>query len=230
MKQLVFLFTFIGLCASMNCRAQLDEERHTFAVGFNGGLNMSSVNFDPKIKQNKQNGMSAGATLRYITEKYFSMICGVQVEVNYSQRGWNEKIEDESGMTYSRSMNYIEIPFMAHLAFGKDDPKKGMQFFINAGPQFSFFLSDKEKMSENFDTSKRVVNEQYGKAVDNKFEYGIVGGAGFDLNTKLGHFILEGRYFYGLADFFSNDRKDYFGRSAHSYIGVRAAYLFDIFK
>ena len=91
-------------------------------------------------------------------------------------------------------------------------------------------LSDKEKMSENFDTSKRVVNEQYGKAVDNKFEYGIVGGAGFDLNTKLGHFILEGRYFYGLADFFSNDRKDYFGRSAHSYIGVRAAYLFDIFK
>ena len=72
MKRLVFFFTFIGLCASMTCRAQLDEERHTFAVGFNGGLNMSSVNFDPKIKQNKQNGMSAGATLRYITEKYFS--------------------------------------------------------------------------------------------------------------------------------------------------------------
>ena len=230
MKRIALLIYMIGLCSTLTCWAQLDEERHTFSVGVNGGMNMSSVNFDPKIKQNKQYGMSAGITFRYITEKYFSMICGLQAEINYSQRGWNEKIEDESGMTYSRSMNYVEVPFMAHLAFGKDDPNKGLQFFVNAGPQFSFYMSDSEKMSDNFDISRRVVKEQYGKAIDTKFDYGIVGGLGFDLNSKAGHFILEGRYYYGLADFFDNDRKEFFGKSGHTYIGIRAAYLFDIFK
>ena len=38
--------------------AQLGEERHNFAVGINGGLNMSSVSFNPKIKLNTLNTMS----------------------------------------------------------------------------------------------------------------------------------------------------------------------------
>ena len=92
---------------------------------------MSSVSFNPKIKLNTLNTMSMGVTMRYMSEKYFKMMCGVQMEINYSQRGWDEKIEDDSGNSYSRTMNYLEIPFMAHLAFGKD---RGLQFFIHAGP------------------------------------------------------------------------------------------------
>ena len=137
-------------------------------------------------------------------------MCGVQMEINYSQRGWSEKIEDGSGNTYSRTMNYVEIPLLAHLAFGKDALNRGVKFFINAGPQIGFFLSDKEEMSDNWDTSQRPngVTEQYG----------------------IGHFLLEGRYYMGLGDFYKSTKKDYFGRSAHSYIGVRATYLFDITK
>lgn len=159
-------------------------------------------------------------------------MCGVQMEINYSQRGWSEKIEDGSENTYSRTMNYVEIPLFAHLAFGKDALNRGVKFFINMGPQISFFLSDKEKMSDNWDTSSRPngVTEQYGKAVENKFDYGIAAGAGLELSTGIGHFLLEGRYYMGLGDFYKSTKKDYFGRSAHSYIGVRAAYLFDITK
>ena len=121
-------------------------------------------------------------------------------------------------------MNYVEIPLLAHLAFGKDALNRGVKFFINAGPQIGFFLSDKEEMSDNWDTSQRPngVTEQYGKAVENKFDYGIAAG--------VGHFLLEGRYYMGLGDFYKSTKKDYFGRSAHSYIGVRATYLFDITK
>ena len=126
-------------------------------------------------------------------------------------------------------MTYLDIPFLAHLAFGNE---KGLQFFINAGPQIGFFLSDKEEMSDNWDTSQRPngVTEQYGKAVENKFDYGIAAGAGLELSTGIGHFLLEGRYYMGLGDFYKSTKKDYFGRSAHSYIGVRATYLFDITK
>lgn len=206
--------------------AQLGEERHNFAVGINGGLNMSSVSFNPRIKQSTQNTMSAGLTLRYMSEKYFKMMCGVQMEINYSQRGWKEKIEDESGNSYNRTMNYLEIPFMAHLAFGKDSQNRGMKVFFNAGPQVGLFLGDNEKINWNNASTR----PEHGKAIENKFDYGITAGAGLELSTGIGHFSLEGRYYMGLSDFYKNSKKDYFERSAHSFIGIRLGYLIDITK
>lgn len=212
--------------------AQLGEERNNVAIGFNGGLNMNSVSFDPTIKQNTLNGMAFGFTARYMSEKYFKMLCGVQIEVNYSQRGWSEKIEDGSNNTYSRTMNYIEVPLLAHLAFGKDALNRGVKVFFNLGPQISYFLSENEKLSENWDVSNRPngVVEQYGKMVENKLDYGLLFGAGLEVSTGIGHFLVEGRYYFGLGDFYKSTKKDYFGRSAHSYIGARLTYLFDITK
>ncbi len=216
----------------MPAMAQLGEERNNLALGVNVGMNMNKADFSPQIKQNSHNGMSFGVVARYMSEKYFSMMCGIQAELNYTQRGWKENIEDGSGDTYSRTMNYVEIPLLAHLAFGKDALDKGMKFFVNAGPQIGFFLSEKEKMSDDWNPSYRPngIVQQYGKMVENKFDYGILGGLGVELSTKYGHFILEGRYYYGLADFWGSTKKDEFGRSGHTYMGVRLAYLFDIIK
>ena len=212
--------------------AQLGEERNNLAVGVNLGMNLNTVSFQPQIKQKTQNGMEFGFTARYMSEKYFKMMCGIQAEINYSQRGWKENIEDGSGNTYSRTMNYLEIPLLAHLAFGKDELEKGMKFFVNMGPQISYFLSEKEKMSEEWNPNYRPngVNQQYGKMVENKFDYGILGGLGVELSTKYGHFLLEGRYYYGLSDFWGSSKKDEFSRSGHSYIGIRLTYLYDIIK
>ena len=82
------------------------------------------------------------------------MICGAQVELNVSQRGWDQLFEtislDANGYevtskdptkTYTRKMTYIDIPFLAHLAFGRD---RGLQFFVHAGPQISFLISESE--------------------------------------------------------------------------------------
>ena len=216
----------------MPAMAQLGEVRNNLALGVNVGMNMNKADFSPQIKQNSHNGMSFGMVARYMSEKYFSMMCGIQAELNYTQRGWKENIEDGSGDTYSRTMNYVEIPLLAHLAFGKDALDKGMKFFVNAGPQIGFFLSEKEKMSDDWNPSYRPngIVQQYGKMVENKFDYGILGGLGVELSTKYGHFILEGRYYYGLADFWGSTKKDEFGRSGHTYMGVRLAYLFDMIK
>ena len=212
--------------------AQLGEERSNLAVGVNLGMNMTKVDFSPRIKQKSHNGMAFGVTARYMCEKYFNMMCGIQAEINYTQRGWKEDIDDGSENTYSRTMNYIEVPLLAHLAFGKDALDKGVKFFINMGPQVAYFLSEKEKMSEEWNPAYRPngVNQQYGKWVENKFDYGILGGMGLELSSKAGHFLLEGRYYYGLADFWGSSKKDEFGRSGHSYMGVKLTYLFDITK
>ena len=223
----------IAMVYANSTMAQLGELRNELAIGFNAGMNMSKVDFSPRIKQTNQQGAAFGITARYMCEKYFKMMCGIQVELNYSQRGWNELIEDGSMNTYNRVMNYVEVPLLAHLAFGKDSRTRGMKFFLNLGPQFAYFISDKENMGgEEWNTSMRPngVVYQYGKEVENKLDYGIVAGGGLELSTGIGHFLVEGRYYYGLGDFNHNTKKDEFGRSGHSYIGIRLTYLYDIIK
>ena len=232
MKMKKLIVSSLAWLLTLPMMAQLGEERHNLAVGLNLGMNMTQVEFSPQIKQKSLNGMGFGMTARYITEKYFKMICGIQAEVNYTQRGWKENIEDGTGNSYSRTMNYVEVPLLAHLAFGKDALNKGVKFYVNMGPQIAFFLNEKENKSENWDPTNRPngVNQQYGKLVENKFDYGILGGIGMELSTGVGHFLLEGRYYYGLADFWGSTKKDDFSRSGHSYMGVKLTYLFDITK
>ncbi len=218
--------------------AQIGEPRHNFSIGINGGANINGASFTPTIKQNSMMGITGGLTARYISEKYFSMICGAQVELNFSQRGWDELFEmlDANNQTvkdpsrrYIRKLTYIDIPFLAHLAFGNE---KGLQFFVNAGPQMSFLISDSEEM-ENIDmnTLSNTQKAVYGTKVPNKFDYGIAGGGGVELRTKkLGSFLVEGRYYFALSDFYSTTKKDYFGRAAHSTITVKLTYLFDLKK
>ena len=214
--------------------AQVGELRSNLAVGFNGGYNLSKVDFSPTIKQNLHPGLTGGLTLRYTTEKYFSLICAAQLEVNFAQRGWDEMIDDGSNNTYSRTTNYVEIPFLAHIGWGKEE--RGLQFFINAGPQLGLYLSDSEHygFTEEYpwDISKRPNNiiEQYGREIENTLEYGIAGGAGLELKTGIGNFIIEGRYFFGLSDMFGNSKADPFGRSANTTITAKISYLIDITK
>lgn len=227
---IIVLTILLCLCAQ-SAKAQLQDERHNFSIGINGGVNLSNVSFEPRIKQGKLIGPSAGLTARYISEKYFKMICGIQAEINYSQRGWKENIDDGSGDTYQRTMNYLEIPLLAHLAFGKDQGN-GARFIINLGPQIGFLLNEQETRSASWNTENRPngTTGQYGKFADNKFDYGIVGGGGLEIRTGIGHFLLEARYYFGLSDFYNSTKKDYFSRSAHSYIGGRLTYLFDLKK
>lgn len=210
--------------------AQVGEQYHNFSIGINGGVDLSSVMFTPTVNQKNLMGINGGVSLRYISEKYFRMICGAMLEINFAQRGWSEYYQDYPSIGYERTMNYIEVPFLAHLAFGKD---RGVQFFIHAGPQIAFFMGDSYTQTGNWgniieQTSIEV--EQHDKPVDNKFDYGIAAGAGFEIRTAIGNFLAEGRYYYGLSDFYNSTKKDYFSRSAHGVITAKITYLFDLTK
>lgn len=228
-KGIILFFLGFVFAALPSLHAQVGELRQNFALGVNGGISLNSVSFSPSVKQKNLMGITGGVTARYISERYFKMICGAQIEVNFSQHGWDEYYKDYPNLGYTRTMNYVEIPFLAHLAFGKE---RGMQFFIHAGPQIGFFLSDKYTITGDWNelANTNIVTEQHDKSVDNKFDYGIAGGAGVELRTKAGNFILEGRYYYALSDFYASAKKDYFARSAHGVITAKITYLFDLTK
>lgn len=215
----------IGVLLPTSASAQIDQLQSNFAIGFNAGVNLNGVSFSPSVRQKSKPDMTGGLSLRYISEKYFGMTCGVLMEINYSRRGWSEHYDEYPDATYERTMNYVEVPFLAHLAFGK----RAVQFFIHAGPQIGFLLSDSHTIGGDW-SGMTVPQTQHDEEIQKNFDYGIAGGGGLELKTGVGRFLLEGRYYYALSDFFGNDKKEYFGRSAHSALAVKLTYLFDITK
>ena len=223
------LTTIIAIALALGINAQVEEPRNILEIGVAGGINLSQMDFQPTIRQFNLQGVGGGVSLRYTSEKYFNMICAAQIEVNFAQRGWEEDFDDETKNSYSRCLNYIEVPFLAHLSFGKEP--YGLQFFINLGPQIGFLLDDSEKYEGEWSIESRPSATQaiYGKQIENKFDYGILGGAGLELKTKVGNFFIEGRYYYGLGDIFNNSKTDDFGRSANTTIYARIGYSARIF-
>lgn len=238
----------IGLFALAACstaQAQIGEHRNDFSIGANGGYVMSSVGFTPKVPQAQHGGVTGGFSYRYVCEKYFKTVCSIYGEVNYSQVGWKENILDindapvtitQTGeaLAYQRTATYIQVPIFAHLAWGRES--RGLNIFVNAGPQFGYLLG--ESTTSNFDpiyppvTDNDRVNSvvaQDTMAIENKFDYGIALGLGAEYSIpKVGHFLLEARYYYGLGNIYGNSKKDYFAKSNFGQIVVKLAYLFDI--
>ena len=216
---------------SLASLAQVGEPRNDFSVGFTGGCTMNSMDFQPPIKQVMKGAPMIGFATRYICEKYFTAICGVQLEVQLNNLGWKELIEDGSGNTYKRDWYFIEAPILMQMGWGRE--RRGFKFIFEAGPQLGMYMFGKEYMGgEEWNTSRRPngVVYQYGKDPDNRFDYGITAGIGLEFSSPIGHFQLQGRYYYGLADIYDNSKRGYFGRSANQTIYAKLTYLFDIVK
>lgn len=233
------------MTSHVSAGAQIGDHRNDLSVGVNAGYIISNVGFTPKVTQLGHGGITMGLSMRYTCEKYFSTICSIAAEVNYARIGWKENIltsDDQlvinakTGLAeaYQRDLNYIQVPIFAHLAWGKEH--KGMQFFFKAGPQFGYLLGEKTVSNFNFvdrnlaDRSN-LTCAQDTMSVENKFDYGIAAGLGMELALpRVGHFLLEGRYYYGLGNIYGDSKRDYFARSNHSNIVIKLTYLFDIVK
>lgn len=238
-KKRLIIFLFLFPLFAQNMMAQVGERRNDLAIGLNGGVALSSVDFDPTIKQNQHIGMAGGLVLRYTCEKYFKTLCALQVELNLTQMGWKENILNRAGQelpdTYERTLTYLTIPLLARLSWGKE--QRGVQFFLNAGPQIGFNIGDKAQKSATWTTLEdgqpdrpNNVSEQYDMGLDHKLDYGIAAGLGLEANTPIGYFQLEGRYYFGLGDFYGNSKKDVFSRSANRVIEIKLSYLYSILK
>lgn len=241
-KQIIAVVA-LSVCSLTTVQAQIGEHRSDFAIGANGGYVLSKVGFTPTVQQKQHGGITGGVSLRYVCEKYFKTICSVYAEVNYAKVGWTEDILDiennavlisgtGEALKYQRDITYIQIPVFAHLAWGREE--RGFNFFVNLGPQIGIYLN--ESTTTNFDETTSTENDrvsnitaQYDMPVEKKLDYGIAAGAGMEYSIpKVGHFLLEGRYYYGLGNIYGSSKKDYFGKSNFGQIVVKASYLFDI--
>jgi hypothetical protein len=169
----------------------------------------------------------------------------VTAEVNYVNVGWVQDIltpQDQpvinsvTGLPeqYKRTITYLQIPVFARLGWGRE--RKGFQAFFQVGPQFGIFLGERTTQNyangqQNMAMRTSKIKEQETMPVEHKLDYGIAGGGGIEFShPKVGHFLLEGRYYYGLGDIYGNSKRDFFGRSNLTNVIIKFSYLFDVVK
>ena len=210
-----------------HCFGQREYNPHV-AIGGKAGMTLSKIAFTPGIKQAFNSGVTMGLSVRYTEEKIFGLIGELKIE----QRGWKEDFEG-AAFNYSRALTYVQIPLLTHICFGSDKVKG----FFNLGPSVGYLIGD--KVSSNFDytnpsavegfpITNRHVN-QMTMSVSNKFDYGILGGAGVEFIIKKKHSImLEGRYYYGLGNIFPAKKKDEFAASRGNSIEITLGYMLHI--
>ncbi len=212
-KKTFFLITLCWLAlSSTNVQAQtilLDPPE--IYIGTTHGVNGSTMLFNPRVTQTYLLGYNGGVSFRYVTEKHF----GLQVELNYSQRGWAEE-----GGVYSRRLDYLELPFLTHIYVGDKN-----RFIFNLGPKLGYLLNETVLTNDGSNPAQ----EQHLIPAQFKFDYGIAAGLGYNLHTsRTGVFQLELRAYYGLADVFPNTKSDYFNTSNHLNASVNLGWYFQL--
>jgi hypothetical protein len=187
----------LGLGWLVVATTSVQAQENKWSVGLKGGPTLPSVissnntllrtNFgsDPILRY------TGGLAVQYLTEKNF----GLQVEFNYTQRGWEERPgtdQQANPRFYRVDLDYAEVPILAHGYFGK----RNLRIFLNMGVYLAYLLSSQAERVAITDDSEITIF--YEERFQNKVDFGVRGGGGVEIVTKVGMFQAEGSYSFGL--------------------------------
>jgi len=203
----------------------LNSQGQTY-LGFKAGLTLSRLSFqetrndifDPDIDQENKAGFTAGAMLKYFYQPH----AGIQIELNFTQKGWTELIDENN--SFSTTLNYVEMPFLSHFYLGK----KKTQWILTVGPNVGYLLSTKEG-SIPPGTEGQIM---YRITSDNqkRFSLGVQGGFGVSRTTSFGQLQLEGYYNISLTNTFITIPGFTPERSLNAVLGISLAYFYELPK
>ena len=201
-KKLIFASLVLSFMSFTSAQAQ----EKTPSYGFKGGLNFSNFYTDNVDDSNILTGFNAGLYAKFpITNSI-----AIQPEINYTTKG-SEQIYDNAVFqgTSKFNINYIEVPVL--LVANLTD-----NFNLHVGPYAAYMVSGKTSTETNFGSSTSELDTDDF----NKFDAGISGGVGVDLDVV--NFGV--RYNYGLTkigkdnNFTSSDAKN---SVFNVYVGLR---------
>ncbi|MXS70791.1 outer membrane beta-barrel protein [Flavobacteriaceae bacterium W22] len=155
--------------------------------GIKGGMNVSSLSKDGALEdQGSKIGFNAGVFANIPIAESFS----IQPEVLYSQYG-DKYDQVVLGNRYSRArhLDYIAVPVMFQYNLVPN-------FYLEAGPEFGFLVSAKNKFKNETDNNVITESGNYKDSL-NGFNVGIGLGAGYYFTDNIG---ITARYVAGVTD------------------------------
>jgi hypothetical protein len=159
-------------------------------IGLKGGATFSSILYDAKpFQQNPADteiipGFMGGISFQFLNEKK----AGIQVELLYVQKGFTTKFDSLTNTKYERSIEYISLPFLMHLSFGK----KSYNICLLLGPYGSYALKSGEVLTDGSQETRRTY--EFDSEIDNRFEFGLEAGLGLRNAFSFGIFEIEAMF------------------------------------
>ncbi len=215
MRRFIKILTLV-LVLSASAIAE-SSAQHTIAV--TGGSGFATARpYPDQVMKPIWGTYQAGISWRYYSMPRFIACFGIDVEL--LQRGFSfapyphlyEKKKDYK--YYTRKLNSIMIPIVWQPHFYLF--KRHLRIYLEAAPTFSFnfastFRND-EKYSININgTVNAPISGKYNFRLerDNRFSYGLRGGAGFDLIFGQVEVGVRAMYDFGYSDILRNRTKYY---------------------
>ena len=171
-----FMFGALSLTYAQN------QSSNKSSSGIKGGYNLAAVSYDGEGETGQRHGFHLG----FYGESFVSEAIALQVEVLYSQQGY--EISNSSG-TFNQNLNYINLPLMLKLY-------PDTHFFLEGGPQIGLAISHKEEFSSGFnifDTSQEFD--------PSSFDWGFNVGGGFKTDSGVS---IGLRYHIGMGDVYDD--------------------------
>jgi hypothetical protein len=194
------------------------------------GITLAKVSGDQIEDIESKIGLTVGAAYDFKITGNFS----IQPELNFIQKGFRQDFDESFGSEeYSvksrYTVNYIEIPVMAKVFFGKES----MKFFLAAGPSLAIGIGGKFKSEIDFSSSDFNFDETFtGKVkfgdsqdsdeetiyLDNRIDLGLQFGGGVLIANKV---MIDLRYGYGLSSLIDGqDDEKLYNRVLQFTVGV----------
>ena len=182
----------------------------TFAqqFGIKGGMNISSNSGlkDLAVNAKSKVGFNAGVFMNAPIAENFS----IQPEVLYNNLG----AKTSGDIDATVNLDYISVPVMFQY-------NATPQFYLEAGPQFSFLLDS--KLSSDNAVVQALGNELLKKDNLKSFDFGAGIGAGYWFTPNLG---INARYVAGFSDIAKNRSGDDSNRARNNNFQIGLAYKF----
>ncbi len=201
-----------------------NSQAQTF-LGVKKGISLSQVDFsdvDPNyniiINQEQLRGNITGIALHVRQGKHTAL----QFELNLIDKGWKQLLNDNSSFT--SSLKYLNIYTQTHVLIGSGKLKP----LLSAGPYLNFLVkSENDEIPESQEENIPFV---YNKDTDNKVEFGLGVGGGLSYESKIGLFLIEGKYSLGLSNIIEKQTATDPAFSRHQTIEISVQYFYQIFK
>jgi len=183
-----------GMITAMSVSGQVQktssESSMSPKIGIKGGVNFSNFFIDDVQDNNVKTGLNLGLFAKLPVSKGVS----IQPELLYSSKGAKVSYNNPLlGGEYRFNMNYLELPVLAVFNLGKN-------FNIHAGGYAAYLTSANIKAEDNGSSNEELVS--FDEKQFNRFDYGLVGGLGFDIKNV----TIGARYNYGLNQIGEKDQ------------------------
>lgn len=183
---------FLFVCLAALCLAVVLPQTLSAGIGFKGGLSLAKCAVEPadSIPFPIQNltgpvgGIFFGAGLGPLS---------FQTEILYARMGMKGEY---LGATIEYRADYIQVPLLIKVRVIPAGPVRPI---VYAGGYGSYLLKAKGVMTSPTASDSEDITDTF-----QRYDYGVVGGAGLEFKLPGIMLSLEGRYNYGLANILKN--------------------------